>query len=76
MAWYLEHEDLETPENGLAIFGPFSESELEKVENDAYAEYLSSFGELCVVWIGKIRAGQVYTNTKKYWIKQLRHHDQ
>jgi hypothetical protein len=68
---YIIHEDLETPSNGIGIFGPFGESEIVERMNDAYADGLASFGSVDVIKLTDLRARRMYINSREYWMEQL-----
>lgn len=70
--WYILHEDLQTPENGTAIFGPFWGWEISKRLNDAYADGLASSGWVEALALSRRFSKTVHINSRKYWMKQLK----
>lgn len=68
---YLLHEDLQTPENGFAYFGPFSDDEIDERANDAYAELLAGVGNLDDVDLTDKEAAKIYINPREFWMEQL-----
>lgn len=72
MTWYILHEDLQTPTNGVAYFGPFDESELTTRLNDAYANLLAGCGNLDEVELTDAEAAAIYINPRDYWMEQVR----
>lgn len=71
MALYIEHEDIQTPSNGRAVFGPFDEAEVTERVNDAYADLLAGSGNVDVVELTDSEAGEIYVNPRAYWLEQL-----
>jgi hypothetical protein len=71
MKFYIEHEDIQTPANGIAYFGPFEESELTERLNDAYADLLAGSGDVDAVELTDAQAAAVYINPREYWMEQL-----
>lgn len=79
---YIRHEDLQTPENGVAYFGPFSAEEVGERVNDAYADLLAGSGNVDVVDQREVfgtdspdngadPASWTYVNPRAYWMTQL-----
>lgn len=68
---YIEHEDIQTPANGIAYFGPFEESELTERLNDAYADLLAGGGNVDAVDMTDAEAAAIYINPREYWMEQL-----
>lgn len=70
--WYILHEDIQTPENGIAYFGPFRGWEMTKRLNDAYADLLAGCGNLDGVTLPRAYVKTYYINSRKYWMTQLK----
>lgn len=69
---YIEHEDIQTPENGTAYFGPFEESEMDERLNDTYADLLAGSGNVDGVLFTDAEAEAIgYINPRAYWMEQL-----
>lgn len=68
--WYIIHEDVQTPENGIAYFGPFRGWEMNKRINDAYADLLAQSGNLETVGLSRKDRKSSYINPRKYWMDQ------
>ena len=73
--WYIVHEDIQTPENGMAIFGPFRGWEIDKRLNDEYADLLAACGPLEGMAYPRSYIKTVYVNSRKYWMTQLKEYD-
>lgn len=70
-ALYICHVDSQTPENGIAFFGPFGDDEIEDRLNDAFADLLSGAGDVSCVELTQIEAQDLVSNTREYWMEQL-----
>jgi len=70
--FYIEHEDIQTPSNGIAYFGPFNEAELTERCNDPYADLLADCGNVDSVELTDEEAAAIYINPRAYWMEQLR----
>lgn len=68
---YLLHEDLQTPQNGVAYFGPFGDDEIDERANDAYADLLAGVGNLEDVDLTDEDAAKIYVNPPEFWMEQL-----
>lgn len=71
MAFYIRHEDTQTPENGVAYFGPFAEDEMTERLNDAYGDLLAGCGDLDEEILTDEEAAGIYINPRQYWMDQL-----
>lgn len=69
--WYIRHEDIKHPSNGVAFFGPFEESELTERLNDRYADLMADGSELDAFWLTDEEVKDMYINTRDYWMTQL-----
>ena len=70
--YYIEHEDIETPENGTAYFGPFGADEIVDRCNDTYADLLAGSGNVDSVLLTDAEAEAIgYINPRTYWMEQL-----
>lgn len=72
MKFYIRHEDVKMPENGVAYFGPFHESELYVRLNDAYADALAECGNVDVVRLSKWKSRKLFINSREFWLEQVR----
>lgn len=70
--FYIYHEDLQNPENGVAYFGPFPEEELEERLHDAYADLLAGVGNLDGEILEDREAEKMYINPPEFWYEQLK----
>lgn len=68
---YIRHEDVQTPENGIALFGPFEEDEVQDRLCDAYADLLAGCGNVDGVQLTDKAAARLYINPREYWMQQL-----
>ena len=69
---YIEHEDVQTPDNGTAYFGPFDEAEMDERLNDTYADLLAGSGNVDGVVFTDAEAEAIgYINPRTYWMQQL-----
>ena len=73
--WYIVHEDVQTPENGMAIFGPFRGWEISARLSDAYADLLAACGPLEGMAYSRKYIKTVYVNPRKFWMTQLKEYD-
>lgn len=70
--WYIIHEDIQTPSNGVAIFGPFRGFEMSKRLNDAYADLLAGSGNVDGIALTRSYVKTIYVNPRKHWMQQLK----
>lgn len=70
MSFYIRHEDLQTPENGVAFFGPFKGYEMTERLNDAFADILAQSGNVDEVELSESESWQC-TNDRVYWFDRL-----
>lgn len=69
--FYIEHEDVQIPSNGIAYFGPFASDEMTERLNDAYADILAGGGNVEEVYLDDGKASKIYINPREYWMEQL-----
>lgn len=69
--FYIWHEDVQTPSNGEAFFGPFTEDEIDERINDAYANLLAGVGNIEVYVMSDEEVAEYYINSREYWMEQL-----
>ena len=69
--YYIRHEDIKHPDNGIAYFGPFLKRELTERLNDRYANLLADGSDLDEAYLSDEEARAIYINPKSYWMEQL-----
>lgn len=67
---YIRHEDLQTPSNGWALFGPFSAMEIEARLNGPYGDALAASGDLDAVEYTDDEIAVLHVNTRDWWMAQ------
>ena len=72
MAYYIFHEDIQTPENGIAYFGPFGDDEIFERVNDGVADTFAGSGNVDVIELDDAQAAAIgYINPRSFWMAQL-----
>lgn len=67
---YIRHEDLQTPANGWALFGPFTEMEIEERLNGPYAEALAGSGNVDAVEYTDEEVAIFCVNSRDWWLER------
>jgi hypothetical protein len=73
--WYIRHEDLQTPENGVAYFGPFSEQEIGERINGPLADMFADSGDVDSVQLIDSEARLLNVNSREWWMEQEAHYE-
>lgn len=68
---YIEHEDYENPDSGVALFGPFSEDEIMEVMNSEVADMLAASGPIETIYIRDSVAQNLHINSRDYWFNVM-----